>query len=179
MGHDRTGILAGQKRYKLRLMLAVTAVTALAIIPMGAANAQCIRQSLMNHDYCGAEAGKIKSYIPERPFGDFKGACAGHDACYQFGAESIVGMMEQRYRQTMLSATRAQKQEFRGEIDRIKSRCDRNFLSDMNRSCSRLASPVKDKCTQAASIYMIAVQSRLGKNAFLGAIDQAFTCRTR
>jgi hypothetical protein len=164
---------------RLRSTLALIGALALGMAQASEAHAKCIRQSLLNHDYCGAEAGKLKNLIPERPIGDFKGACAAHDVCYQFGGEEIVGLMEQRYKQSMLSATSKQKREFRSDIERIKVRCDKAFLSDMNRSCNRVISSLQLKCRDASALYFAAVRTRLGSNAFDQAIDQAFTCRTR
>lgn len=158
--------------------VAVFSMLCFALVPIGEAQARCIRQSLLNHDYCGIEGSKIGSKVPERVIGDFKGSCAGHDACYSLGAEQIVGMMERRYRQSMLSATKKQKKEFSSEISRIRSQCDSQFLFALNRSCNRVALSGQIKCREASGVYYVAVRALAG-GAFEGALDQAFTCRTR
>lgn len=165
---------------KFSRMLILGIATALTINPMNVVQAQsaCIRQSLANHDYCGAEGRKLLGNVPDRMIGDFKGACAGHDACYSLGAERVVNAMENRYRQSMLGADSAQKAEFRQEMSRIKRSCDRSFLSDMQRACSRVTLLDKPKCQAAAAVYHVGVDRLAGK-AFEQALDSAFTCRTR
>ena len=111
-------------------------------------------------------------------FGDFKGACVGHDACYSLGAERVVGLLEDRYQQSMLSATREQKAEFRAEMSRVKRSCDRSFLKDLRSACGRVNVLERPRCEIASVAYYAGV-NRLAGAAFDQAIDTAFTCRTR
>ena len=150
----------------------------LALMPAAAANARCIRQSLINHPYCGPEGNWKSAVIPERVFGDFKGSCAGHDACYSLGAEDIVFRMEQRYQQNMLGANRQQKADFSGDIARVKNGCDTQFLSGLNNACSRVDGVKRSACLQSAKLYYYAV-SKHGDAAFDDSLNEAFTCRTR
>jgi hypothetical protein len=154
--------------------------TALSISSISAVYAQsnCIRQSLANHDYCGAEGKKIIGNVPDRMIGNFKGACAGHDACYSLGAENVVRAMENRYQMSMLSASSQQKAEFKQEMRTVKRSCDRAFLSDMQRACGRVNLLDRPKCSAAAMAYYAGVSLAAGK-AFESALDTAFTCRTR
>lgn len=154
------------------------AASILCIVSTSSANASCIRQSLMKHDYCGPESSKVAYLVPERVVGDFKGACAGHDACYAFGGEKVVAMMENRFQQSMLGASQEQKGLFREEMRRIKKSCDRQFNSDMRGACGRVVITGKPKCLTAATGYYFAV-SKLADRAFDQALDEAFTCRTR
>ncbi len=153
---------------------------AFSISSIGAVNAQstCIRQSLAKHDYCGAEGSKIVGNVPDRMIGNFKGACAGHDACYSLGAENVVQAMENRYQMSMLSASPQQKTEFKREMRTVKRSCDKAFLSDMQRACSRVSLADRPKCNAAAATYYAGV-SFLAGSAFEKALDTAFTCRTR
>ncbi len=141
-------------------------------------NAQCIRQSMMNHDYCGPEGSKLARLVPEKVIGNFKGACAAHDACYAFGGENIVRKMEGKYQKSMTSATKAEMDEFKKQISAIKKSCDRTFLSDLSASCKTVAIMLKAKCIEASVAYYSAVSLFAGK-AFERAVAGAFTCRTR
>lgn len=150
----------------------------LALLPIEQASARCIRQSLINHPYCGPEGNWKSNLVPERVFGDFKGSCAGHDACYSLGAEDIVYKMEQRYQQSMLGANRQQKADFRGDIARVKGGCDAQFQSGLNNACSRVEGAKQSVCMQSAKLYYFAV-SKYGDKAFDDSLNEAFTCRTR
>lgn len=140
--------------------------------------ASCIRQSLMNHDYCGPEGSRVTYLVPERVVGNFKRACAGHDACYAFGGEEVVAQMERRFQQSMLAANAEQKRVFRSEMQKIKSSCDQRFYSAMKSSCSQVLITKRPECLTAATGYYLAV-SKFADRAFDQALNEAFTCRTR
>ena len=174
--------LASQSRLELVIRrtafsLAILAMGSFALSPMGPAQARCIRQSLVNHDYCGAEGAKLFGNVPDRLIGDFKGACAGHDACYSLGAESIVIRMERQFQQSMLSATSSQKAQFSGEIAQVKRNCDTRFLSGLNGACDRVAAASQASCRQAAKVYYWGVDKH-GAKSFDTSLNEAFTCRT-
>ena len=156
---------------------AILAMLCFAFIPIDQAQARCIRQSLMNHDYCGAEGAKLIGNVPDRLIGEFKGACAGHDACYSLGAEQIVVHMERRFQQNMLSATRSQKSEFAGEMAQVKRDCDTRFLAGLNYACERVAPALQSSCRLAARTYYRGVDV-FGARSFNQTFDEAFTCRT-
>lgn len=166
------------KSFARLAVLGVSASIAVSSISAVHAQSTCIRQSLAKHDYCGAEGKKIIGNVPDKLIGNFKGACAGHDACYSLGAENVVRAMENRYQQSMLSASKQQKAEFKAEMRSVKRSCDRAFLSDMQRACNRVSLTDRTKCNAAAATYYAGV-SALATNAFESALDTAFTCRTR
>jgi hypothetical protein len=68
-------------------------VFALAAVPLtlagfdrAAAQSGRIRESMANQVYCGSEAAKISRHVPDKPIGNFRGACATHDQCYASAA---------------------------------------------------------------------------------------------
>lgn len=154
----------------IRILTAVF-VFALLSTPV---HAQCIRQSKPNHDYCGPEASKLARLVPDFALGNFRNACARHDACYQFGGEAIVRKMESRYRMSMISATSEQKREFRSDMRNLQKKCDRDFRSNLLEACRRF----DINCRHNAQSYYTAVRA-LGSKWFSKATDNAFSCRTR
>jgi putative hemolysin len=156
--------------------IAQAAAFALVMTTAQPASAQkmCIRQSLLNHDYCGAEGGKLQ--VPERAIGNFKGACAGHDACYSFAASDVVKAMERRYQKSMLSASAKEKREFLGSMAIAKTRCDAQFRSSMGAACNNVNPALRKQCGNAANAYFGAV-TVAAWGAFNSSVDRAFTCR--
>jgi hypothetical protein len=154
----------------------VFAACALVIVTAQPALAQrnCIRQSLLNYDYCGAEGSKLR--VPERAIGNFKGACAGHDACYSFAANDIVKEMERKYQKSMLGASAKEKREFLGRMAVVKTRCDIQFRRSMGTACRDVNPALRDACGNAANIYVGAV-TVAAWGAFNNSVDTAFTCR--
>ncbi len=134
----------------------------------------CIRQSLLKHDYCGAEGSKLS--VPERAIGNFKGACAGHDACYSFAASDIIKAMENKYQKSMLSASGKEKREFLGSMAKSKTRCDAQFRSSMGSACKQINPILRGQCRNAADAYYVAV-TFAAWGAFSSSVDKAFTCR--
>lgn len=141
------------------------------------AQAGCIRQSLANSDYCGA-AGTRSSAVPDRLIGDFRGACAGHDACYGFGAEEIVVQMENRLKKSMIGASREERSVFSSEAKSLKAQCDKKFLGDLLAACKRANLFARNECRKISLAYFGAV-SAVGNKAFDRAVSEAFTCRTK
>lgn len=155
------------------------------------ANANCIRQSFLKHDYCGPEGKKLRTFlVADKLLGPFRQSCYRHDVCYGLGAEDIVKKMEKRYRMSMVSMSSKQKREFEKEMGRVKKDCDNKFLKNLQKSCSKRYSinraertslavkRARARCYDMAELYHFAVR-KIGKKAFLRSIESAFTCRSR
>jgi hypothetical protein len=136
----------------------------------------CLRQSV-NKDYCGPEANRaVSTAIPDFLFGPFRGVCANHDFCYFAGGQEIVRQMEQKYRMSMISATRNQKDEFKKQMKSIRASCDKQFRDAVFSACKRVPAARRLNCAEAAAAYWGAVRIGAGK-AFERAVDVSFTCR--
>jgi hypothetical protein len=143
-----------------------------------AAQSGCIRETMANQVYCGSEAVRVSRYVPDRPIGDFRGACITHDQCYASGGAQIVRLMEGRYRMSLLRVTAEQRREFRAEMRGIKAGCDIDFRENMGAACRRVPAGIRAVCNTAANIYLLGVAAGADR-AFDQAIDSAFTCRSR
>lgn len=141
------------------------------------AQSSCIWESMLHQDYCGSESIKISRYVPDRPIGDFRAACAAHDRCYAAGGEQIVHLMEARYRMSLLRITPEQRREFKLETRGMKADCDIRFRADMGGACRNVPLTQRLQCATAANLYLIGVAALAGR-AFDQAVDSAFTCRS-
>lgn len=153
------------------------ALASLVLIPINEANANCIRQSLRNHDYCGPEGSRWARALPQRVEKRFKRACAAHDVCYYRGGERIVAKMERKFRKSMLSADRKERRLFKSEMRDLRKYCDKRFDRDLKRACNGAGTSGK-ACYAARKTYYLGVVAG-GRPAFNRAVDSAFTCRTR
>ena len=166
--------------HKLSALASILAVVSFNTAALERVSAQsgCIRQTMMNQDYCGPQASRLRHLVPERPIGDFRAACAAHDQCYASGGEQIVRLMEGRYRMSLLRVTAAQRNEFRTEMRGMKAGCDIDFRRNMGAACHRVPITNRLQCHTAANVYLIAVAA-VADRAFNQAVDAALTCRSR
>ena len=166
--------------HKLPALASVLALILFNVAASERASAQsgCIRQTMMNQDYCGSEASRLSRLAPERPIGNFRAACAAHDQCYASGGEKVVRLMEDRYRMSLLRVTPAQRNEFKTEMRGMKADCDIRFREDMGAACDRVPLGTRTACRTAANIYLLAVAAGATR-AFNQAVDSALDCRSR
>lgn len=161
-----------------RTLAFVVAAVPLTLVGFDGAGAQsgCIRESMANQVYCGSEAMKISRHVPDKPIGNFRGACATHDQCYASGGVQVLRLMESRYHMSLLRPTPQQRNEFKTEARGIKAGCDIDFRQNMRAACRNVPSAIQTECNAAANVYFLAVAA-LADRAFEQAIDYAFTCR--
>lgn len=141
---------------------------------------ECIRQSFVNHDYCGPEASKIKYLVPDRIFASFKGSCATHDFCYAEGGERIIEIIEEKYQISLQRGITnyINSSEFYTDTIAIVNDCNETFKNDMLHQCreAKLTFRQEGVCVSAAFTYSGAVWA-LGKRHFERATRAAFACR--
>ncbi len=167
------------KRLKTLVSLLAIASFHLAASERLLAQSGCIRQTMMNQDYCGPQASRLRHLVPERPIGNFRAACAAHDQCYASGGEQIVRLMEGRYRMSLLRVTAEQRREFRTEMRGMKASCDIAFREDMGAACRSVSfGRARLACTTAANMYLLGVAAGANR-AFDRAVEAALTCRSR
>ncbi|MCB1366871.1 MAG: hypothetical protein KDK00_03825 [Rhodobacteraceae bacterium] len=180
MDHGHSILSIAGLRSRLAVFVTALACSIFTIAPVGADEA-CIRQSLINHDYCGPEGRKtlnrVGSFlVADNIFGPFKGACAAHDYCYQKGGEKIARAMEQKYRISMYQVSDAQFAEFEFEIDYLKSRCDWEFYMRLFKVCVKVPPGQILGCEAWAAAYYAGVTAFAG-SAFRSSIESGFICK--
>jgi hypothetical protein len=161
----------------LTALCAVLAIN-FSLAQVAHAQSDCIRQTMINQKYCGSEAVKLSRFVPDRPIGDFRVACAAHDNCYVSGGEQVVRLMEGRFRASLLSVTPEQRREFKVEMQGMKAGCDITFREDMGAACRKVPLGTRTVCKTAANVYLLGVAAGANR-AFNQAVDSAFTCRSR
>jgi hypothetical protein len=161
-----------------RTLAFVVAAVPLTLVGFDGAAAQsgCIRESMANQIYCGSESKKISRHVPDKPLGNFRGACATHDQCYASGGVQVLRLMESRYHMSLLRPTPQQRNEVKADAKRIKASCDSNFRQNMYAACRDVPFVIRDKCDGFAELYYVGVV-KLAGDAFDQAIDYAFSCR--